>query len=298
MITCLKFRFMLHRSTWLHLRFPFSIFLLPIYLLALSISETVITVNALLALIILHLFLYPASNGYNSYFDKDKESIGGLRHPPPVSKALYFASLTLDLVAILLGLWIGWEFSLMLLGYGLVSKAYSHPAIRLKKFPLVGWYVAGIFQGWYTFMMSYIAINNIALQEVFTDGKTMMAASLSTLLLWGSYPMTQIYQHKEDARRGDRTLSLMLGIKGTFLFTTVIFSLADLLFLYFYVNYYGWLHAVIFQAFLLPMLIYFIIWYMKAHKNPRLADFDHTMRLNWISALCLNACFLFLWWIS
>lgn len=289
---------MLHRSTWLHLRFPFSIFLLPIYLLALSISEMVIAVNALLALVILHLFLYPASNGYNSYFDKDKESIGGLKHPPTVSKELYFTSLILDLIAILLGIWIGWEFSLMLLGYGLVSKAYSHPAVRLKKFPLVGWYVAGIFQGWYTFLMSYIAINNLSIQEVFSDGKTMMAASLSTLLLWGSYPMTQIYQHKEDARRGDRTLSLMLGIKGTFHFTAVIFSMANLFFLYFYVSYYGWPHAVIFQVCLMPMLVYFFKWYWKVHKNPSLADFDHTMRLNWISALCLNVCFALHWWLS
>lgn len=289
---------MLQRSTWLHLRFPFSIFLLPIYLLALSISEMVIAVNALLALVILHLFLYPASNGYNSYFDKDKESIGGLKHPPTVSKELYFTSLILDLIAILLGIWIGWEFSLMLLGYGLVSKAYSHPAVRLKKFPLVGWYVAGIFQGWYTFLMSYVAINNLSIQEVFSDGKTMMAASLSTLLLWGSYPMTQIYQHKEDARRGDRTLSLMLGIKGTFHFTAVIFSMANLFFLYFYVSYYGWPHAVIFQVCLMPMLVYFIKWYWKVHKNPSLADFDHTMRLNWISALCLNVCFALHWWLS
>lgn len=289
---------MLQRSTWLHLRLPFSIFLLPIYLLALSISGQVTFDNALLVFVILHLFLYPASNGYNSYFDKDKESIGGLRYPPAVSRELYFVSLAFDLVAILLGLWIGWEFCLMLLGYGLVSKAYSHPAIRLKKFPIIGWYIAGLFQGWYTFIMVYSALNNISILSVFSDGKAMMAASLSTLLLWGSYPMTQIYQHKEDSRRGDRTLSLKLGIKGTFHFTAMIFSLANLLFLYFYFNYYDWLFAVIFQLSLLPVLVYFIKWYLKVRQNLKFADFDHTMRLNWISSLCLNACFLLLWWLN
>lgn len=288
---------MIQRSTWLHLRLPFSIFLLPVFLLALSISGEVSIGDALLILVILHFFLYPASNGYNSYFDKDKESIGGLRHPPAVLRELYFSSLVLDLVAILLGLFIGWEFSLMLLGYGLVSKAYSHPAIRLKKFPFIGWCVAGLFQGWYTVVMVYSTLNNISIQSIFSDEKVMMAAFLSTLLLWGSYPMTQVYQHREDAERGDRTLSLILGIKGTFHFTAIVFLLADLLFIYFYITYYGGLFAIIFQLCLFPVLVYFLQWYNSVRKDLSFADFDHTMKLNWISAICLNVCFLLLRWL-
>ncbi len=42
---------------------------------------------------------------------------------------------------------------------------------------------------------------------------------LCTLVLWANYPMTQIYQHDEDFKRGDITLSYRLGIKGTFVFT-------------------------------------------------------------------------------
>jgi 1,4-dihydroxy-2-naphthoate octaprenyltransferase len=52
--------------------------------------------------------------------------------------------------------------------------------------------------------------------------KFLYPALLSTCLLLGSYPMTQIYQHEEDARRGDKTFSLLLGIKETFIFTAVI----------------------------------------------------------------------------
>ena len=49
----------------------------------------------------------------------------------------------------------------------------------------------------------------------------LLLALVSTLFLCGSYPLTQVYQHEEDARRGDRTLSLRLGIRGTFVFAAV-----------------------------------------------------------------------------
>src|SRR5690554_7006697 len=45
------------------------------------------------------LFRSPASNGYNSYFDKDEESIGGLETPPPINKALLHYSFFFDAIA-------------------------------------------------------------------------------------------------------------------------------------------------------------------------------------------------------
>lgn len=68
--------------------------------------------------------VYPASNGYNSYFDKDEKSIGGLKNPPPVNKGLYYTSLTLDLFALMLSYFkISPWFAGLLLVYGLASKA-------------------------------------------------------------------------------------------------------------------------------------------------------------------------------
>ena len=68
---------MLTRSTWLHLRIPFSYFLMPVFFFALGISPNLVESRLLWLFLIVHLFLYPASNGYNSYFDKDVKSIGG-----------------------------------------------------------------------------------------------------------------------------------------------------------------------------------------------------------------------------
>src|ERR1044071_8834611 len=110
---------MLSKSTLLHLRIPFSFFLMPVFLFALCISPNVTVESLLWSFVIIHLLLYPASNGYNSYFDKDEKSIGGLKNPPPVNKGLYFLALLFDALAIGLGwLMISFTFAIMLLVYG------------------------------------------------------------------------------------------------------------------------------------------------------------------------------------
>ncbi|MEQ9302051.1 MAG: UbiA family prenyltransferase [Cyclobacteriaceae bacterium] len=279
------------RATWLHLRIPFSFFLLPVFLFAVSILKHpdwwLVTVIG----VILHLFLYPASNGYNSYYDKDEGSIGGLKHPPKVSKELYLMALVFDGIALAVGLWISWQFAIMLLIYGLVSKAYSHPMIRLKKMPIIGWITAGFFQGYFTFLMVIVGATQFSLPELLT-AEVQLPAILSSLLLWGSYPMTQVYQHEEDAARGDQTISLKLGVLGTFHFTAAMFSLSNAGFLAYYYTYFGLTTAIMFQAFMLPMLAFFLWWYTKVRKDEGQANFGHTMQLNMLSAVMLNGFFL------
>src|ERR1051325_5485356 len=93
---------MFSKSTLLHLRIPFSYFLLPVYLFAVSVSPNITEKRLIWVFIILHFLLYPASNGFNSYFDKDEKSIGGLENPPPVNKSLYYVSLLFDAAAVVL----------------------------------------------------------------------------------------------------------------------------------------------------------------------------------------------------
>ncbi len=282
---------MINRSTLLHLRVPFSFFLLPVYLFALSISPTFAWADALLVFFIIHFLLYPASNGYNSYFDRDEGSIGGLEHPPPVSQQLYYVSLALDALAVALGLLINVPFALMLLVYGLVSKAYSHPSIRLKRYAIVSWLVAGFFQGFFTFLMVYLGVTRTPVTEALPP-VVWFGAALTSLMLWGSYPMTQIYQHEEDIQRGDRTLSYRLGVLGTFRFTALVFAGVAVAFFLYYWRWFIWWEGALFVLFLLPVLIYFLRWYQQVVIWPARADFRGTMRLNMISGGCLNAYFL------
>jgi 1,4-dihydroxy-2-naphthoate octaprenyltransferase len=280
-------------STWLHLRIPFSFYLLPVFLFSLAISPAYDLYRVFIVFITLHLFLYPASNGYNSYFDKDEKSIGGLKNPPKVNRGLYSMSLIFDAIAIGLGLLLSWQFALMLFIYGLVSKAYSHPVIRLKKYPYLSWLIAGFFQGAFTFGMVYIALNQ---QEfsVLLDTNVILPAILSSLILWGSYPMTQIYQHKEDLKRHDITLSYLLGIRRTFYFTGIVFTAAVATYWWYFISCFNLQYALIFLASMIPILIYFTWWFLQVIKDESNADHAHTMRLNFISSLCLNMFFVYL----
>jgi 4-hydroxybenzoate polyprenyltransferase len=285
---------MFSRSSLLHLRIPFSYFLLPVFFFSLSISANFNGPRMFWVFFIVHFLLYPASNGYNSYFDKDEKSIGGLRTPPPTEPGLYYLALTLDLVAIILGyLKINATFAVMLVIYGLISKAYSHPLTRLKKYGISSLFLTGVFQGFFTFCMCYIGINNYTVENCLR-ANVVIPAVLTSLMLMANYPMTQVYQHEEDQKRGDVTLSIKLGLKGTFYFAAIVFAIAlvgfFLYFRFFYNSSYSW-------TFLLsvsPVLIYFFYWLGIVLKDERFADYSHTMWLNAISATCLSGFFIFL----
>ena len=107
------------------LRIPFSYFLLPVYLFAISQCHQVNISNMLVSFIVPHLFIYPASNGYNSYMDRDEGSIGGLEHPPPPTIKLFYLTLLFDIMGLLLSLAVSFWFTLGLILYILASRAYS-----------------------------------------------------------------------------------------------------------------------------------------------------------------------------
>ena len=280
-------------STLLHLRIPFSYFLLPVYLFALGISPNFDESRIIWSFLIIHLMLYPASNGYNSYFDKDEKSIGGLKNPPPVNRSLYYVSLLLDLAAIIIAFWkISLLFSFMILIYGLVSKAYSHPSVRLKKYPIIGWLIVGIFQGCFAFMMCYVGINNFEIENLM-HAKVIIPALLTTIMLLGNYPMTQIYQHEEDAKHGDKTMSMFLGIRGTFIFVQLVFALATLGFIFYFNSFFSSKFSFTFLLSLMPVVLFFIIWFYQVWSDNSKADHSRTMWLNFISATCLNSFFFY-----
>jgi len=283
---------MLKWSNWKHLRIPFSFYLMPVFFFALAFSPNLNGERILIVFTALHLFLYPSSNGYNSYFDKDEKSIGGLRNPPKVSKGLYYLSLIFFLFSLVLGALINWQFASMLLVYSLISMAYSHPSIRLKKYAYLSWIVAGFFQGCFTFCMAYAGLSDFG-WEVFSGSHVLIPGILTSLMLWGSYPLTQIYQHEEDAKRGDFTLSLKLGILGTFTFAALWFLFSGIAFAWFFLergqteSFYAFLSAM------LPIVIYFLIWFYFVKKDrEKYVNYTWAMWMNRISAIALNIFFI------
>lgn len=273
-------------STFQHLRLAFSIFLLPVFLFALSQADEVDRFSAWLSFFIWHFLVYPASNGYNSYFDKDKGSIALIENPLPVDKSLYYVSLLLDSAAIILAFFVGLEMVIGVLVYGLFSKLYSHPSIRLKKYPFLSFFVVFIFQGGFVYMVTSLVISDLSFASLF-ESRNLLPALLCSLLIGASYPLTQVYQHAEDSERGDRTLSLVLGIKGSFHFAAIMFFLA-LLICWIYWNELGVLkNFALFAAFLLPVAWSFVSWYRKVLNDPVQANHRNMSNMTLLSSVMM-----------
>jgi 1,4-dihydroxy-2-naphthoate octaprenyltransferase len=274
------------------LRIPFSLLLMPLFILALS--QTAINgYTAIVSFIIIHLLVYPASNGYNSYIDKDESSIGGIEKPPLPTIHLFYVTIVLDFLAVILAfLLVNILFSCCILVYILASRAYSSKQIRLKKYPIIGFLIVVIFQGGFTYMMSVIGITNESF--AFSSANILLLFACSFQIA-GAYPLTQIYQHEADLADGVKTLSYQLGYKGTFIFTAIMFGLCNV-FYYLYFEQIGKSNNFyLIQLFFIPIVIYFVWWFFKTINNENEANFKNTMQMNLIAAICMNTCFIILY---
>ena len=277
---------MLRKSTLTLLRIPFSFFLMPVYFFALSQVPEVNYLKAAGVFLILHFIMYPASNGYNSFMDRDEESIGMLEKPPEATMQLFYLTAVLDAVAILLSFLINIPFAICIIANIMASRAYSYRGIRLKKYPVTGFLTVIIFQGAITYYMVYkgSSINNLPVPW--------MGMLISCFLFGGFYPLTQIYQHEQDFKDGVRTISYVLGRRGTFAFSAVMYGIAELL-LYVYFNgreqlQYFW----VLQLFFVPVVCYFFFWWKKVTDDPANASFKYCMRMNMVAAICTNSAFI------
>jgi 1,4-dihydroxy-2-naphthoate octaprenyltransferase len=277
-------------STLQLLRLPFSFFLMPVYWFALSQVVDRDWGHALLIFLILHGLVYPASNGYNSYMDRDTTPIGGLEHPLQPTRQLFRVTVIMDLVALALGCFIGLYFVAGLAVYILASRAYSFRGIRLKKYPFIGWLTVISCQGALVFFLVFQGSHKAgASADTWSVAPAMLASSL---LLGGFYPLTQIYQHEADRLDGVRTLSLVLGYRGSFIFTGLIYGVA-----FFVLAYYFFLTLQIKEFYvlatcMLPVVVYFLLWAVKVWRDPAAASFANTMRMNLIASVCTNAGFI------
>jgi lycopene elongase/hydratase (dihydrobisanhydrobacterioruberin-forming) len=147
----------------------------------------------------------------NSAYDRDEADIAYLRQPPPPPPGLAGFGLGLMLAglvgAILLppGYRVAYTVCLVL------SVLYSVPPARLKAVPGADWIINMVGFGTLTPYAGWAATG-------------LPVGPVGTLVLLGFcplfaalYPLTQIYQFEEDARRGDRTLALALGVRNSLL---------------------------------------------------------------------------------
>lgn len=222
--------------------------------------------------------------------DRDTGSIGVLKVPPPVTVKMYRASIFFDTIGLLIALVADYRIFLMMIPYILVSKIYSWHRIRLKKYPVKGWGAVILFQGGYTFFLAFATAKNFIFEQ--PDIPILFYGFIiSSLLIGAYYPLTQVYQHDEDRIHGDLTLSRLLGIRGTFYFTAILFmiSVAVAWFYFSGINQYNLFY--VFIVCLVPPVLYFINWFKRVYKNEQEAGFKPAMRMTFISSTLLNLCF-------
>jgi 1,4-dihydroxy-2-naphthoate octaprenyltransferase len=218
--------------------------------------------------------------------DRDSSPIGGLKNPMRPTKTLFFTTVIMDILAIGLGFLISISFALGIFFYILASKAYSYRKIRLKKYPVIGYLTVIMFQGAIVFFLVYRGAGSDHQSIPFLP---MIASSL---LIGGFYPLTQIYQHTQDREDGVISMSSWLGYKGTFVLTGIVYAFAFIvlgLYFHFHIEI---MKFVILQICLLPVIIYFFIWFNKVMQNNEEANFRNTMNMNWLASVCANAGFI------
>ena len=140
-------------------------------------------------------------------------------------------------------------------------------------------------------MLTFFLIMHGCSEDKTTD-VPFMGMLTASLLIGGFYPLTQIYQHKQDREDGVISISSMLGYKGTFIFTAIIYFLAMCSLGYFLFTKDNLNNFLFIQIFFIPILVYFLWWFKKVMANKEEANFKNTMRMNMLASFCSNCAFI------
>jgi len=143
----------------------------------------------------------------NSAFDRDEGDIAYLRNPPPPPRRLATFALLLMASGQVVALTLPLAYQAVYAACFLLSVLYSVPPIRLKAVAGADWLINMVGFGTLTPLAGWAA-----------TGRPLETTAAIVLLAFcplfaALYPLTQLYQLEEDARRGDRTLALILGAR-------------------------------------------------------------------------------------
>ncbi len=273
-------------------RIPFSLSLTPIFLFAVSMADTHDLYNIGLLFIALHFFIYPAGFAFNSYMDQDEGSIGGLKNPPKAGRGDFYLSLLFEGIGLGICYFMNPFLAEAVLLYVLVSLAYSWHGIRLKRYPIFGFCTIVFFQGFYVFSLVYIFTQNQVILDCIFQTNFILPAIISSILIAGIFPLTQVYQHKADAKVGEKSFSMLLGIKGTFQFSGICFILTGMISAFHFIESNQSHLFYVFLLFIFPIITFFLWWAAKVWERYSEANYRQTMTMLKITTICLNSYFL------
>jgi 1,4-dihydroxy-2-naphthoate octaprenyltransferase len=198
----------------IHLRLPFQAALSVIFLWGVYLSTGRFAGTTLLSWIAFTVGLSGGATAFNSYYDRDRGPVGGLRNPPPVTPALFPFSLAVQALGLVGALLVSARVAAVYLLAALLFLAYSHPRIRTKRHPWRSMATVSIASGALVLLAG--AWSARGSPPEFPSWRVPFGMISASLFVAGFYPLTQITQIGEDRLRGDRTFALVYGRAASF----------------------------------------------------------------------------------
>lgn len=228
----------------IHIRFPLQAYTLLGFLFGLLIGK--INFSYIILLAFLSWFLLCAGiTIFNSYYDKDKNPVAGLKKPPKTSKSMLYGSLTMQLSGLIISSLINLVFTFLYILTFVLTFLYSHKNFRLKSNGFIALFI-NFFVGLSTFSATASLNGNLISKS------NIFGAIGSGLFLVSVYLMMQVHQIVEDKRRGDFSIAVKFGRRTTIILATLFLIISGLsITTSFYFSYFpSWI--------LILTLIYFI----------------------------------------
>jgi 1,4-dihydroxy-2-naphthoate octaprenyltransferase len=261
--------------------FLLSLIYLPLFLFAISQTHDLNMLHTGLFFIILQALMHPSNQlqiaNANMELSDNKTDI------TQQAKNLITTSISMNSLAVVLSILIfSLEVGVGVLGYLLLSKLHNNNPIRLRKYAIISLLLTMTMQGVLLFALTQYATGKLMLIT------NVFAIQACAFFVGFIYPLTQMHTQTDDLKRGDLTISIRLGLKGTFVLSLVMFLISiSFMGLHFY-NTKHVFHFYVFLFFLSPVAAYFFWWRKNTRLQPLVANYRFTRLFVVITTICMS----------
>lgn len=241
-----------------HIRFPIQSYVFFGFIFGLVVAQISFSFRIIFAFIS-WLLLTSGITVFNSYYDKDKNSVAGLKKPPKVSESMFYGSIGMKLIGFIMAFFISALFLFFYILGVVFSFLYSHRYFRFKSNGFVA-FLFNFIIGFSTFIVAS------SLDKLILSLPIFFGAFASGLFLSSIYLMMQIHQVREDKERGDISIAVKYGKNISlglgFLFMLIAGILITFVFYMIKLNFIFVVLSVLFFIFILAS----ILWWIKTKK--------------------------------
>lgn len=207
----------------IHLRLHYQFFILSGgYLLAGLFVEDINWQQFWLQFLNVHVLLFGGATAYNSWWDKDEGPIGGLKSPPKMNRWMWPVSMGMQYIGLAWAVTVGWNYSIIYAISMVFFWLYSTPLARWKGKPVLSLVAIGVSTGTNSFLLGFLAAGGYPI-TYFEDQIALGVA----LIMLSLYPVSQVFQIREDLQRGDETFAAKYGLRGVKWLFTILFPVGS-----------------------------------------------------------------------